>query len=148
MANQTVQDVRETLERNRTALNNRDMEGYLDNQDPQVTFLLPGGVTLQGRDQVRGFIEAMWRAFPDGQLSFGQQVFDENGAATEVIFAGTHSGPLAGQNGPIPPTGNRVKTHSASILRMRDGRIISEHGYGDPNEMMMQLGLMPTPAQQ
>jgi predicted ester cyclase len=141
MTHQTVEDVREILERNRTALNSRDLDGYLENQDPEVSLVMPGGVALQGRDQIRGFIEAMWEAFPDGHLTFGQQVFDENGAATEVIFTGTQSGPLATPGGQIPPTGKRVETHSVSMLRMKGGRIISEHGYGDPNEMMTQLGV-------
>jgi predicted ester cyclase len=143
MPQQTIDDVKEILERNRTALNNRDMDTYLENQDPAVSFTMPGGITLQGRDRVRALIEAMWQAFPEGELTFGEQVFDENGAATEVIFTGTHSGPLAGPGGAIPPTGKRVETHSASVLQMKDGRIISEHGYGDPNELMLQLGLMP-----
>jgi len=46
-------------------------------------------------------------------------------------------------NGPIPPTGKRVTTHSVSILRMKDDLIASEHVYFDQLEMLTQLGLKP-----
>ena len=131
------------LDRNISALNTRDLEAYLNNQQPDVEFLLPGGVALHGRDQVRQYTEALWNAFPDGTLSFGDQVFAENVAATEVVFTGTHTGPMLTPEGSIPPTGRRVSLRSASILRIKDGLIASEHVYLDQLEMLTQLGLMP-----
>jgi hypothetical protein len=44
-------------------------------------------------------------------------------------------------NGTIPPTGRLVTLHSASILRIKDGLVASEHVYLDQLEMMTQLGL-------
>jgi ketosteroid isomerase-like protein len=46
-------------------------------------------------------------------------------------------------NGPVPPTGKQVSTRSASILRIKDGLVASEHGYADPLELLAQLGLLP-----
>jgi uncharacterized protein (TIGR02246 family) len=134
---------RHVLERNITALNARDMEAYLANQRPDIEFLLPGGATLHGREQVRHYTEAMWEAFPDGTLTFGDQVLADDVAATEVVFTGTHTGPMPTPGGSIPPTGRRVTLRSASILRIEDGLIASEHVYVDQLEMMAQLGLMP-----
>jgi predicted ester cyclase len=145
MTTHQARSSKEVLNRNITALNSRDMEGYLANQQPDVEFLLPGRVTLQGRDAIQQFIEALWTAFPDGQLAFGDQVYAEDAAAVEVVFTGTHTGPLMTPNGPIPPTGKRVSLHQASILRIKDGLIASEHGYADPLEMMTQLGVLPPP---
>ncbi len=48
---------RHVLDRNITALNARDIEAYLANQQPDVELRLPGGVTLHGRDQVRQYME-------------------------------------------------------------------------------------------
>ncbi len=138
----TVIPVKEVLDRNIAALNARDIEAYLANQQSDVDFKLPGGVTLQGRDQVRRYTEALWEAFPDGTLTFGDQVFAEDAAATEVVFTGTHTGPMLTPNGTIPPTRKRVTLHSASILRIKDGLIASEHVYLDQLEMLTQLGLM------
>lgn len=140
MSNQiTTQQV---LERNVTALNSRDMEAYLANQQPDVEIVFSGN-TLHGRDQLRTFVQTMWHAFPDGKLAFGKQVYSTDGAAVEVVFTGTHTGPLVTPNGTIPPTGKHIELHSASILGIKDGLIAWEHGYSDSNEMMTQLGLMP-----
>ncbi len=144
MKEQDTTTAKEVLERNITALNTRDIDGYLANQRPDVEFLLPGGVALHGRDQVRQYTEALWRAFPDGTLSFGDQVLAEDVAATEVVFTGTHTGPMLTPGGSIPPTGRRVTLRSASILRINGGLIASEHVYLDQLEMMTQLGLMPS----
>jgi predicted ester cyclase len=143
MAKQETPSVQQVLNRNMTTLNARDIEGYLANQQQDVEFVLSGGITLHGRDQVRHYIEALWKAFPDGKLAFGEQVFAEDAAATELVFTGTHTGPMMTPGGPIPPTGQPVTLHSASLLKIKDGLIAWEHVYSDQLEMMTQLGLMP-----
>jgi uncharacterized protein (TIGR02246 family) len=141
VAHQEPSNEKRVLDRNITAVNARDIEGYLANQQPDVEFVLPGGMTLRGRDQVRQYTEALWQAFPDGILAFGAQVLGHDAAATEVVFTGTHTGPMVTPNGSIPPTGRSVTLHSASILHIEDGLVASEHVYLDQLEMMTQLGL-------
>ncbi len=143
MAKQETPSTKQVLDRNIAALNARDIDGYLANQRPDVEFVLPGDVTLHGRDQVRHYTEALWKAFPDGVLTFRDQVLTEDAAATELVFTGTHTGPMMTPNGPLPPTGRRITTHSLSILRMKDDLIASEHVYFDQLEMLTQLGLKP-----
>jgi hypothetical protein len=77
MTDQDTTNAQQVLDRNMTTFNARDIEGYLANQQPDVEFVLSGGITLHGRDQVRHYIEALWKAFPDGKLAFGEQVFAE-----------------------------------------------------------------------
>src|SRR5947208_7456338 len=115
MAKQDTSKTKQILDRNITTHNARDIDGYLANQSPDVEFVLPGDVTLHGRDQVRHYTEALWKAFPDGVLTFGNQVLAEDAAATELVFTGTHTGPMMTPNGPIPPTGKRVTTHSLEL---------------------------------
>jgi steroid delta-isomerase-like uncharacterized protein len=141
MTENDIASLKRTLERNRDSLNNRDIDAYLNNQSPDVDFMMPGGLTMHGRDQIRGFVEAFWKAFPDGQITFGRQTFSDGLAATEVVFTGTHTGPLPTPNGPLPATGKKVELHSMSILSIKDEQITSERGYGDPMEMPTQLGL-------
>jgi predicted ester cyclase len=129
------------LQRNITALNNRDFEAYLSNQHPDVTITLPGGVQVHGRDQVRASMQVMFTAFPDGKLQFGDQVLADDAAATEVVFTGTHTGPLTMPAGEIPPTGRAVRTTTVSMLRFRNGMIISERVIGDDLELVRQLGV-------
>jgi ketosteroid isomerase-like protein len=123
------------LERNITASSARDLDGYLANQSPDVEFVLPGGLVLRGRKQAAQYTQSLWSAFPDGTLAFGDT------AATELVSTGTHSGPLNTPNGTSSPTGRRDTFHSASILRIKDGLVASEHVYLDQLEMMTELGL-------
>jgi predicted ester cyclase len=133
---------KQVLDRNIAAVNAHDLDAYLANQQPGVEFVLPGGVTLRARHEVGQYTEAMWAAFPDGSLAFGQQIFAGDTVATEVVFSGTQTGPLSAPNGPIPATGRRVNMHSLSVLRIEDGRVASEHVHFDQLDMMAQLGLM------
>ena len=133
------ENARDILDRNITALNNRDIDGYLANQQPDVEIVIPGGTTLRGRDQLREYTEAMWNAFPDGTLAFGAQALGEDAAATEVTFAGTHTGPMVTPDGTLPATGRSVTLRSASILLFKDGLVATEHIYFDQLEMLTQL---------
>lgn len=144
MSSVTESEAARILNRNITALNNRDIEAYLANQHPDVQFTLPGGAVFHGRDEIRAATEALWTAFPDGALRFGDQVLTDDAAATEVFFTGTHDGPLATPDGEIPPTGRTVRTTTVSMLHFRDGLIISEHVIGDEMDLPRQLGLGTT----
>src|SRR6266446_3027786 len=84
MAKQDTSQTKHILDRNITTHNARDIDGYLANQSPDVEFVLPGDVTLHGRDQVRHYTEALWKAFPDGVLTFGNQVLAEDAADTQL----------------------------------------------------------------
>ena len=136
---------KQILDRNIKLVNARDLEGYLSNQQPDVEFALPGGITLRGRDEVGEYTKAMWRAFPDATLAFGEQILAEDAAATAVVFSGTHTGPMTTPGGSLPLTGRHVNVHSVSMLRFEDGRVASEHVYFDQLDLLSQLGLAPPP---
>jgi predicted ester cyclase len=137
---------KQVLARNIAAVNARDLNAYLANQHPDVEFVLPGGVILRGREQVGQYTEAIWKAFPDGVLAFGQQVLTDDAVATEVTFTGTHTGPMATPSGQVAPTGRQVELHSVSILKIKDELVESEHVYLDQLELLTQLGLAGAPA--
>lgn len=141
MPEQEIAMVKQLLERNIAALNAQDIDRVLANQQPDAELVVPGGVTLRGHDQLRQYVEALWTAFPDGAFSFVGQVLSADAAAVELQFTGTHTGLLATPGGAISPTGKSVVVRSASVMRVRDGLIASEHAYPDQLEFMAQLGL-------
>jgi predicted ester cyclase len=143
MMNQDITIIKQLLDRNIKALNAKDIQGVLANQQPDAELVVGGGLTLRGHEQLKQYTEALWTAFPDGAFSHTGQVLADDAAAAELVFTGTHTGPLATPNGAIPPTGKHVTLHSASIMRFKDGLIASEHAYTDQVEFMTQLGLMP-----
>ena len=50
---------------------------------------------------------------------------------------GTNTGP-----GDFPPTGNSMNITGVCYAKIRDGKMIEEHGYFDVLDLMQQLGLM------
>lgn len=84
-----MSNTKKIIERNMAAFNAQDIETLLGNQCPDVEFVLPGGVTFRGRDQMKRYVQASWSAFPDGKLTRVGQILIESGAATEAVFTGT-----------------------------------------------------------
>jgi len=135
----------QVVDRNMAAFNAKDIETLLDNQCPEVEYVLPGGAALRGRDQVKPYVQIFWAAFPDGKLTRLGQVATEDEAATEALFTGTHTGPLSTPGGSIAPTGKHITLRQVFVHRIEDGRIASEHVYLDQLEFLTQLGLAGAP---
>ena len=145
MAKQDMESVKQLLDHHIEALNTKDMEGVLANERADAELVVPGGVTLRGHEQIEHYTQVLWNAFPDGVFSIADRVLGDDAAATELVFTGTHSGPLLRPNGEIPATGRHVTIQSVSVFRFNDGLIASEHAYVDQLGFMTQLGLMPSP---
>jgi len=47
----------------------------------------------------------------------------------EGRFVGTHTGPLAGPDAEVEPTGASVDVRFADVSRVQDGKIVSYHTY-------------------
>jgi steroid delta-isomerase-like uncharacterized protein len=96
---------------------------------------------MKGKAAGKKFFADMTKAFPDVKLDgtnvwgIGDFVIAEN------TMTGTHKGAFMG----IQPTKKSVNLHSIDIIQMKDGKAIKGWTYANGAEMMMQLGLMPTP---
>jgi len=51
--------------------------------------------------------------------------------ALELVYAGTHTGPLVSPQGQVAPTGRQVRSPGAGFIRVRSGKVASFHGYYD-----------------
>lgn len=104
------------------------------------------GQTFNGKDEFRNFMSGFKTAFPDLVIKH-TNVFEggDGYVALEFEGEGTHTGPLAGPGGTIPPTGKKVKFIVCETHRVMNGKIASIHNYQDSGSLMRQLGLMPAP---
>src|ERR1700737_4836066 len=135
---------KEAADRHLQAFNSKDLDGFVNNESPDIEFVVPGGITLRGRDQVRNYTQIYWSAFPDFNVSVTYQVIAGDTAVTESAYSGTHTGTLRTPNGDIPATGKRVQGCQVAVQRVRDGQIWSEHLYFDQMEFLGALGLIPS----
>jgi steroid delta-isomerase-like uncharacterized protein len=137
---------KEAADRHVQAFNNKDLEGFVNNGSADIEFVIPGGITLRGRDQVRDYMQIFWSAFPDMKVSENYQVIAGDTAVTEATYSGTHTGTLRTPNGDIPATGKQVQGRQVSVQRVKDGQVWSEHLYFDQMEFLGALGLIPSPS--
>ena len=85
-------------------------------------------------------------ACPDGRHAISDVVDGGDRFAIEGIWTGTHTGPLAGPAGEVPPTGRSVVLPFCGIATRRGDRIAAVTVHLDQMTMLDQLGLLPEPA--
>jgi steroid delta-isomerase-like uncharacterized protein len=105
----------------------------------------PGGVTLQGPQQIAQWMTVFYTAFPDISHPIDRIVPAGSTVTVELRAVGTHTGPLASADGEVPATGRDVSLRVANLLTVNDDdRVTSVNVYFDQMEMLGQLGLLPT----
>jgi ketosteroid isomerase-like protein len=112
---------------------------------PDCVMTAPGGVTLQGPDQIAQWMSVFYAAFPDISHPIDRIVPAGNTVTVELRAVGTHTGPLASPAGEVPATGRDIELRVANLLTVNDeDRVTSVHVYFDQMQLLEQLGLLPT----
>jgi predicted ester cyclase len=99
---------------------------------------------ISGREQALEFLSVFQEAFPDWRLELKQLLVDDDTAAAEGAFVGTHEGVLRTPGGEVAATGRRVDFRWASLYRAEGDELVSEHLFFDQLELLGQLGRAPT----
>ena len=99
------------------------------------------GATFNGRDEVRGFAEAVNVAIPDFTWTITRTIVEGDRICYESVFTGTQTGDFPG----IPATGKPVEIPCLSIDHVRDGLIHTHADYWSLATYLQQVGLMPSP---
>ena len=84
-------------------------------------------------------------ACPDGRHTLAAVVDGGDRFAVEGTWTGTHTGPLAGPGGEMPPTGRSVALPFCAVATRRGDRIAGVTVHLDQMTMLGQLGLLPEP---
>jgi steroid delta-isomerase-like uncharacterized protein len=105
------------------------------------------GVHMRGPEQIAGYLQTFITAFPDVKIEPQTMLEVDDMVAAEIRFTGTHTGPLAGPGGELPPTGRRVDLPGADFLTVSNGQVTAWRVYYDAGTLMAQLGLSPAPPQ-
>lgn len=138
-------DPRDVARRHDDAWNAKDVEGREACCSPDIETELPGGMNLKGMDQVRQVENVFWEALPDSQIKRTDEFVAGDTVIAEGVMTGTHTGTFRTPQGEIPPSGNPVNLRYASVKRVVNDKVVSEHLYFDQMEFMMQIGAMPGP---
>jgi steroid delta-isomerase-like uncharacterized protein len=129
------------------SFNERDLIGTaVLTSDDFVLEDLGGGFTLRGPDALRQWFEGFLTAGSDAHASLETVVSAGDRAATEHTGTFTHTGPLSGPAGTIPPTGRSVRIRIAEVYHLRDSKITRLAAYYDLATILAQLGLGAAPS--
>ena len=69
------------------------------------------------------------------QFEIQQIVAENDTASAQLLFSGTHKGPL----GKIPASGNFVKVANNCFFRFADGKLVKQQGVWDSLSFMRQI---------
>lgn len=124
------------------AWNDRDFDVIMEATAPDAVLTDSGsGETFRGRDGIHRY-NTMWaEAFPDGRITVDRVIAAGDTVVAEYTGNGTHTAPLVTSGGTIPATGRSVTLHFCDIYDIKDGKIHTQHTYGDSGSLMAQLGL-------
>jgi steroid delta-isomerase-like uncharacterized protein len=125
------------------AFNAHDESAIREIHSPNIKFEAPGGTRLEGREAATGYAMTWLNGFPDAKIAVRDVYVDGPWLVQEFTLKGTHTAPLNGPMGVIPPTGKRVDSRAVSVGRYENGQILEARLYFDQTEVMTQLGLMP-----
>jgi len=122
------------------AMDRRDVGAMAEHwRDDGVEDVLPVGV-LRGKEELRAFLDATFRAIPDARTSVGRIVAGETSCAVEWRLEGTFDGaPFMD----IEPTGSHVEVRGFDLFELEDGQIVSNTAYYDGASFARQIGMLP-----
>lgn len=105
------------------------------------------GRTAEGASAIAAMHLGWTEAFPDADGDVEREFSDGELAGYQVVWRGTHDGPLMLPDGTVvPPSGRRIAIPAALIHVVRNDHIVRQDHYFDAVTMLAQLGVMPAGA--
>lgn len=140
-------DVREFAMASMDAWNRRDADAFAAFYAPDAELHEhSSGVTLVGGPEVAAHNLAWTQSFSDLAATVERSFHDAAMAGWQLVWHGTHDGPLPLRNGEVaPPTGRTVEVPAVLMTEWRDGRIARQDHYFNAVTMLTQLGILPAP---
>jgi steroid delta-isomerase-like uncharacterized protein len=92
--------------------------------------------------EVRGFYEAIFRAFGSPKLEFHETLWDGDACAARFTMTGRHVDEFMG----VPATGVEIALPGITILHFRADRVIERFSQADMLGLLVQIGAVPAPA--
>ena len=105
---------------------------------------LAPGLTKQGPEGAKEAVMQFRNGIPDLYLKWHDMVAEGDKVLSLWEAGGTHTGPLKGGHGTIPPTGKKAVIYGFTLNRLEDGRIIDAWDNFDMMGMLQQLGIIPS----
>jgi steroid delta-isomerase-like uncharacterized protein len=98
---------------------------------------------IDGAEKIVELFKGWKQAFPDAVGTVTSAVAGGDKVALEVIWKGTHTGPLVTAEGTIPASGKRQETPAAFFFTFAGDKIKESRHYFDSMTLLKQIGAQP-----
>jgi steroid delta-isomerase-like uncharacterized protein len=95
---------------------------------------------IQGSDQIIQALQGWADAFPDAEGTFVREFAAGDTAVFELIWKGTHTGPLQTPSGTIPASNRVVEIPACELMRVEGESIKYDSHYFDLLTLLTQIG--------
>lgn len=131
--------LRDSLRSYAEAKNRHDVEAIVAAYAPDGSYLDPAvRQPVSGHAQLRTFYEAVFRSIPDYRGEFDGVAFGDDTAVAWGRMTGTVGDDLLG----LPTAaGSRIDVPVTFVCTFRDGQLVSDVGYFDPELLRRQAGV-------
>jgi steroid delta-isomerase-like uncharacterized protein len=95
------------------------------------------GSVAHGAAEIKAFAAGTFVGSPDFRITVTHRDLSATGGHIEWIMSGTQAGAFPG----LPATGKKFSVRGATILLIKDGKIVRSTDYWDAVTLMRQVGL-------
>jgi predicted ester cyclase len=128
------------------ALNTRDLCLWSQHLADDYTGELPGVSVPLDNTRSIGYLQRFVTAFPDIHFEVLHVLAEGDHVLIHWKASGTHAERLATVTGEtIPPTRQRVRVSGATLIEVRDGKIVGEWSHWDQLSLLAQMGITEQP---
>jgi steroid delta-isomerase-like uncharacterized protein len=97
---------------------------------------------VQGVGKILEVWQGWAKAIPDSKATFVGEYASGDTAIIEVVWKGTHTGPLQTATGTIPPSNKRMELPACQIIKIEGGKVKSFTHYFDMATLLRQIGAL------
>lgn len=95
---------------------------------------------VQGVGKILEIWQGWAKAIPDSKATFVGEYAIGDTAIIEVVWTGTHTGPLQTPTGTIPPSNKRIELPACQVIKVEAGKVKSFTQYFDMATLLNQIG--------
>ena len=100
------------------------------------------GRRVQGVGQIVEAWQGWAKAIPDSKATFLAEYASGDTAVLEIVWKGTHTGPLQTAAGTIQPSNKRIEIPACQIITLQNGKVKTYTHYFDMVTLLTQIGAM------
>jgi predicted ester cyclase len=101
------------------------------------------GRRVEGADAYVELVQGWKVALPDVRGTIRAAIVGGDTVAQEILWEGTHTGPLQAPGGTLEPSGAQIKVEASLWARFDGGKVREVHHYLDVLTLLLQIGALP-----